>query len=66
MSQNNDDGLRGQDKSQGDLRNEGPDRDTPEGLKRPRKGPLDKDAGRRAQAESVQQPQSPGEPAGGE
>jgi hypothetical protein len=38
-------GLKGQDKQQGDLREE--QRDTPEGLKRERKGPLDKNEGRK-------------------
>lgn len=41
-------GLRGGDKQQGDLQN--PARqpiDTPEGLKRERKGPVDKTAGRK-------------------
>jgi len=37
-------GLTGQDKSQGDLR--GGERELPEGLKRERKGPIDKDEGR--------------------
>ena len=36
-------GLAGQDKSQGDLRDGGDE--TPEGLKRERKGPLDKSVG---------------------
>ena len=38
------DGLRGDDKQQADLRAKG--RDTPEGLKRPRRGPYDKKLGR--------------------
>ena len=38
-------GLTGKDKSQGDLVNGGPT-ETPEGLKRERKGPLDKNEGR--------------------
>jgi hypothetical protein len=38
-------GLAGQDKSQGNLRDGGPP-ETPEGLKRERKGPLDKNEGR--------------------
>jgi hypothetical protein len=37
-------GLTGQDKSQGDLR-DGGEQKTPEGLKRERKGPLDKSVG---------------------
>ena len=56
-------GLRGPDKQQSDLQDEG--RDTPEGLKRPRKGPLNKDAAR-AYEEAAKQPQSPGQPAKGE
>jgi hypothetical protein len=60
-------GLRGMDKTGGDRRNPGSDRDTPDGATRPRKGPLDKDAGLRAQIESAtEQPASPGQPAGGE
>jgi len=38
-------GLTGQDKSQGDQRGE--PRDIPEGLKRERKGPLEKNEGRK-------------------
>ena len=42
------DGLRDGDKKQGDLRNAPrADRELPEGLKRERKGPLDKDTPRR-------------------
>ena len=37
-------GLKGPDKSQGDLR--GGESELPEGLKRERKGPLNKDKGR--------------------
>ncbi|WP_157100111.1 hypothetical protein [Rhodoplanes sp. Z2-YC6860] len=37
-------GLTGQDKSQDDLR--GGENELPEGLKRERKGPIDKDKGR--------------------
>ena len=46
----NQDGLDGRDKQQADLRNPaaGP-LDLPDGLKRPRRGPLDKDLGRRNQ-----------------
>ena len=58
------DGLRGQDKQQGDLKDEG--RDVPEGLKRPRKAPLDKDVGRAYEEAAKQEPQSPGQPARGE
>ena len=40
-------GLHDRDKSQGDLRDApSAGRDLPEGLKRERKGPLDKDVGR--------------------
>lgn len=39
-------GLTGQDKSQGDLRDADKPRELPEGLKRERKGPLDKNEGR--------------------
>jgi hypothetical protein len=40
-------GLRGTDKQQGDLRNPGAEPlETPEGLKRERLGPLDKNLGR--------------------
>ena len=40
-------GLHDRDKSQGDLRDApSADRDLPEGLKREREGPIDKDAGR--------------------
>ena len=42
------DGLRGRDQQQGDLRDEGGDRDLPEGLKRDRKGPVSKQGGRSA------------------
>jgi hypothetical protein len=38
-------GLQGHDKAQGDLTDVGA-QDTPEGLKRERKGPLDKNTGR--------------------
>jgi hypothetical protein len=38
--------LTGKDKSQDDLVDGGP-QETPEGLKRERKGPLDKDVGRK-------------------
>ena len=37
-------GLKGQDKSQGDL--QGGEKELPEGLKRERKGPYDKNKGR--------------------
>ena len=57
------DGLRGPDKQQEGLHQKG--RDTPEGLKRPRKPPLDKDTGR-AYEDAANQPQSPGQPAKGE
>jgi hypothetical protein len=57
------DGLRSEDKQQGDLQDQG--RAVPEGLKRPRKGPLDKDLGR-AYEEAAKQPPSPGQPAKGE
>jgi hypothetical protein len=60
-------GSRGQDKQQDALADEG--RDTPEGLKRPRKGPIDKNVGRtyeEAAKDAERQPQSPGQPAGGE
>ena len=41
------DGLRGGDKKQGDLRNAPhADRELPEGLKRERKGPLERDKSR--------------------
>ena len=49
------DGLRGHDKQQSDLRDEG--RDTPEGLKRPRQGPVDKNVGR-AYEDATKQPKS--------
>lgn len=40
-------GLRDRDKQQGDLQNDPrADRELPEGLRRGRKGPVDKDAGR--------------------
>lgn len=39
-------GLTGQDKSQGDLRDGGDPLEMPEGLKRERKAPLDKNEGR--------------------
>ena len=40
-------GLRGTDKQQGDLRNPGAEPlETPEGLERERRGPLDKNLGR--------------------
>lgn len=43
----NDDGLRDGDKKQGDLRNAPhANRELPDGLKRERKGPVDKDRGR--------------------
>lgn len=43
------DGLRGDDKKQGDLRNAPhADRELPEGLKTERKGPLEKDTPRKA------------------
>jgi len=46
-----DDGLHDGDKQQGDLRNAPhADRELPEGLKRERKGPVDKDTGRKDQA----------------
>jgi hypothetical protein len=45
-------GLTGQDKSQGDLR--GGERELPEGLKRERKGPYDKDRGRENEHGNVQ------------
>lgn len=57
------DGLRGRDKQQSDLQDRG--RDTPEGLKRPRRGPLDKNAGRADRDAAPPQP-SPGQPAKGE
>jgi len=42
-------GLRDDDKTQGDLRNDPrDDRELPEGLKRERKGPLEKDTPRRS------------------
>jgi hypothetical protein len=41
--------LTGKDKSQGDLVDGGA-QETPEGLKRDRKGPLDKDVGRKDDA----------------
>jgi hypothetical protein len=53
------DGLQGRDKQQGDLRDS--NRVLPEGAVRDRKGPLDKDEGRRRERE-----QNPGQPAGGE
>ena len=56
-------GLRGPDKQQGDLVDQG--QEMPEGLKRPRKPPLDKDAGR-AYEEAAKQPPSPGQPTHGE
>ena len=40
-------GLNGSDKQQGDLRNAPGDDHLPEGLTRERKGPLDKDLGRK-------------------
>ena len=43
-------GLDGRDKQQADLRNPAAETlETPEGLQRPRRGPLDKDVGRRDQ-----------------
>jgi hypothetical protein len=42
-------GLTGRDKSQGELREDVDPRDLPEGLKRERKGPLDKNEGRGGQ-----------------
>jgi hypothetical protein len=59
-------GLRGPDKQQADLRDAPktvPEVDLPEGLKRQRQGPYDKDSGR---AEQAVEPQSPGQPAKGE
>ena len=62
-------GLAGDDKSQGNLTDGGPQQ-TPEGLKRQSKGPLDKDTGReqpgiKEQREAAEtQPQSPGEASG--
>lgn len=49
------DGLRDHDKQQGDLRDDAID--LPEGLKRPRKGPLDKNVGRGE--EDITQPLPP-------
>ena len=49
------DGLLGHDKQQSNLRDEG--RDTPEGLKRPRQGPVDKNVGR-AYEDATKQPKS--------
>ena len=46
-------GLRGPDKRQGGLRQDTagtPSTDLPEGLQRPRKGPIDKNLGRNQQA----------------
>ena len=44
------DGLRDRDKAQGDLRNDPRgDRELPEGLQRERKGPVDKERGRKDQ-----------------
>jgi hypothetical protein len=46
-SASNSGGLRGIDKQQGDLQNPGDEPlETPEGLKRERRGPLDKNLGR--------------------
>jgi hypothetical protein len=53
-------GLTGPDKEQSDHR--GRHNENPEGAIRPRQGPLDKDSGRRPE----EQPESPGQPAGGE
>jgi hypothetical protein len=47
-------GLKGGDKQQGDLRNPAHQPiDTPEGLERERKGPLDKNVGRNEKATHV-------------
>ncbi len=60
------DGLRGRNKQQDDLTDDSRAvKGTPEGLKRAPKGPVDKNEGRRGQADAGQIP-SPGEPAGGE
>jgi len=47
-------GLTGQDKSQGDLVDGGP-QETPEGLKRERKGPLSKTNGRKDNGQQTEE-----------
>jgi hypothetical protein len=62
-------GLRGPDKQQAGLRDAPktvPDVDLPEGLKRQRQGPYDKDSGRAHEQAVEGKPQSPGQPAKGE
>jgi len=50
--------------SDDDLRDKGRD-DLPEGLTRPRKGPVNKSTGRHAET-GQDEPEPPGQPAGGE
>jgi hypothetical protein len=49
------DGLKDQDKQQGDLQDGDSGRELPEGLARERKGPLNKSTGRRSEPRLVRQ-----------